>query len=142
MARCFSTASATASAASSLSVTISLFALVLVLVGNTALAQQCEQETWDLVMRHDARAGAFPEATLVLNDNDPDALLFAKLGDLSSKRSYDGRFYFKLVWENICSLSCPTNKTYIIWSQTSNPVLSTTAEGLFSHSQKQQKASE
>ncbi|EGD83019.1 tamm-Horsfall protein [Salpingoeca rosetta] len=103
-------------------------AMLVATCASSAKAAECQQP-WTLLVRHDARAGVFPKGELDVNANDDSSLIYASLTALESQRSFDGNFYFKLVWNDLCESGCLSNKTAIIWSQTSNPTTSNNVTG-------------
>lgn len=62
-----------------------------------------------------------------------DALLASNLSSLESYRSDNGRFYFRLRWPELCAsaetFNCVDDSNEILWSQTSNPLLTTSVTG-------------
>lgn len=98
---------------------------------------QCETGApWTLVVSHAAAAGVFQrpsEAFGVMESAGNDALLASNLSSLESYRSDNGRFYFRLRWPELCAsaetFNCVDDSNEILWSQTSNPLLTTSVTG-------------
>ena len=109
------------------------------------MAQICDSDSvgWQLLLQHDRVGGGFAKDQLNANQDSVDdaerfALpLFANLEQLVNEavRSADGSFYFRLRWPELCNdpfYTCDdVNVDYIVWSQTSNPLLNASVAGMW-----------
>jgi hypothetical protein len=110
---------------------------------SSCLGQLCDSDSvgWQLLLQHDRVGGGFAENQLNVNEDSLDDSerysqpLFANLEQLRSNavRSADGSFYFRLRWPDLCNdpfYTCDdVNVDFIVWSQTSNPLLNATVAG-------------
>ncbi|EDQ84742.1 uncharacterized protein MONBRDRAFT_34543 [Monosiga brevicollis MX1] len=124
-----------------------LFCLLALTPLQLAAGQLCQTESvpWTLLFTHDRSAGGVSldgtnvatKATAPTLSTSYAAAIYSRLDELAQTNnslvSWDGYYYFRLRWPEICQhpfYQCDDNATdYVIWRQTSNPMLSDQVTG-------------